>query len=226
MEELKISKVLSDKLNIDEINSKTIAYRINSFINACNLNIDINDYKKQSKIYENYYTTGLIFNQNCDNQLEIFATKKQSDDHGDYVHIAGENDDLIFSFDNFYEKKKINQKIVDIPFNIYINKMFEGLEYSVKMESTYNKEVCFTFVEEDGHELCFYANILEFSKILNLVKAFISNPENVIRTYQRIMNNKKVIFTNGDLDKSIDKDPEFEKPAGKIRKLYKRIMNS
>lgn len=221
-----ISEILSNELNIKEINDKTLAYRVNGFFYACNLNIEPSTYDKSIQIFHDIYANGLICHKGESSELIVYAIKRQSIDKGDFIHIVGEGEDIAFSFNNYYENKRIDRRIVEIPFDIYVNKIYEGLEYAISIESIINQEVKITLTEEDGNEIKFFANILDFGKVLNIIKAFVNNPEEVVRTYDEIFSKKKVKFTNGDLNKAIKYDEKLDKPVKGIAKVLKKITDN
>ena len=73
-------------------------------------------------------------------------------------------------------------------------------------------------------EVVFYANVLDFSTILKLVKSFVYNPVLVFNTYSEINEKYKTVLKTSDLNKGIMQDENLDKPVNGIRKKIKSII--
>ncbi len=223
MEKYSYCKELIDTYHIEELNSKTLIYRIDGFMEACNMNLENSICEKKISSFRTPY----INKTNHEDGIEYSVNFMYiyDCDKGNNFTVIGNYEDLDFAFINYYDKDKNKNRIGEIPFSIMIEKKVNDSIYNIEMNSTLAKQVEF-IIKKDDERLCFYANILDFSKILNLVNSFVTNPEIVFETYNEIMNKKKVVFTNGDLNKAIEEDERFEKPADKFVKKIKMITNS
>lgn len=220
MEEFDFSKIFSEEMHIKEINSKTLGYRINSFLKACNIDLKDKEYDKILKQYEHVFTRGLVYNYGETDQFTIYAVKQQDQRNGDYVHMYGYNKEFSFAFDNYYENRKLDKKIVDIPFNILIK--FNNINYGLRMETVFHKAVSF-MVTKDIQDLTFYNSVVDFEQILDIVSAFVTNPEEVYRIYSRIYNQKRIHFSTAELSIGTVNGEKFEKPSKKYVKKINDI---
>ena len=219
MEKINSSKILSDISLYGELNSKTLEYRVSGFLYACGVHKENNyEYKPLIDIENGKAQRGTTFCLNENDKLSVLVTKKRDSSYGDYINLEGESEDISFTFNNYYGNKKIDKKILEIPFFIEIR----NHDYILKIKTIEKERVEF-YIEDSS--ICrythFYANILDFSKILKLVKSFVNDPEFVYSTYEEIMDNKKVTFTNGDIAKAIENDDKLDKPISKIMKKIK-----
>ena len=163
----------------------------------------------------------------CDdnkNDLTVFASKIFSD-RGFLIHVEGNYENLEFSINNYIGKKNLDKKIREIPFSFHIKRYLDDSIYEIHMNTAFEKEIHFVFIK-DNKKMCFNANVLEFANILNLIKTFVINPEIVFNKYEEIIDNKRIMFTNGELNKPVETYEEFEKPASKLVKKIKKITNS
>lgn len=226
MGEFNFSKVLGACSYYDELNSKTLEYRINGFIYACNFNLDSDKCDKKRFLLDNMYYNGLVFNPEEDEECDFVIKRKYDVKNGDYFYMVGHSKDLNFVFNNYYGKKHIDNRVLDIPFDITLDKQFNDIVYQIIIETNSGINTKFIIIKENSEKLCFYANILDFSKVLNIVKSFVINPEIVYTTYNEIKNNKRIDFSNTELNEVINKDEKLEKPAGKFVKKLKMIANN
>lgn len=221
---------------VDDNNSvfhnNTLKYRINGFAHACRMeNLNLVE------------STGILFNtlgnkkHKDDNDIPIYLisiTKGKNEVKNIYFStIKGQYDDLSFVFTNYFTKKIMNKKIYDIPFEISLVKNVDKYIYDLSIETVNKEETRFTIRkyrelrnETLSSKLVFYANIMDFSNILKLVKSFVYNPELVFLTYNEINEQKKTIFTANSVNKGIMEDINLDKPCNKIAKLVKRITNT
>ena len=220
MEEFSFGKLFSEEMHIKELGSITMEYRVNSFLKACNLLLNDKEYDKILKQYEHTYTRGLIYNLGKENQISIYAVKQQDDKYGDYIHINGKTKNMVFSFDNYYEERKIDKRILELPYKMDIVKEYNNSIYEIKINAMYNGEFIFDITKDDN-TISFYINPIELHKMLKIINSFVNNPEVVYNTYNEIMYNKKFIFSSSDLNKGSINGIEFEKPKYKLVKKVK-----
>lgn len=231
MEEKKNEVNLADMNEI--LNNKTLRYRINGFAYACNMrDIAVSG------------DSGLLFNTNG---FDKYFNKENSDEHsyfislneydrlyGRCITLKGQYEDLTFTFINHCGKNlKLDKKIVDLPFYISLEKKIDNETYQFEIETVSGMRTKFSmtkyrnFKDYTLHDdLCFYANVMDFSKILKLVKGFVYNPQLGFNTYNEIIHQQSIVFTNSMLDKMVMQDEKLDKPMGKVKKIIKRITNN
>ena len=210
-------------------NNKTLIYRINGFARACNMhNIGV------------LGNSGVLFNtkkKSDDIKYYIVANTSLKSEKGYGVNLSGYYGDLNFTFTNYRDLNKdiskIDRKILELPFSISLFKNIDKDTYHLEIETVNDMETKFTITKSRDHKnkilsskVSFYANVLDFSKVLKLVKSFVYNPILVFNTYIEVVNNKKITITNSDLNKGIMQDECLDKPMGKIKKLVQRITNN
>lgn len=215
----------------DAFNNKTLRYRINGFAYACNMR-DIGITRRAGVLFNgsglNNYRNNKVINEHS----YFISTSESSDKKVKSVSLSGQYNDLSFSFVNYYDhEKKLDRKIVDLPFSISLEKKVDDYTYQfdVKTDNGDRVKFIFTKYKEDKNrtlrdEVAFYANVLDFSKILKIVKSFVYNPQLVFNTYNEIMQQQHIVFTNNMLDKMVMQDANLDKPMGKIKKKIKSIV--
>lgn len=223
MKKYSYCKDLREQYHVDELDSKTLTYRIDGFIDACGMNLEDSVFEKKISVTFAPYVSktsdvdGMEYNVNFAYHYDC--------DRGKYFVILGDYNDLSFMLANYYDKDKNYKKVIEIPFSLVVEKTINDFKYRISLESTFNQQVEF-IIAKDNETIHFYANIIDFSKVLNLVHSFVIDPEIVFNIYSEIINNKKVVFTNGDLNKAIEYDEKFEKPVNGIVKKLKFVTNN
>ena len=224
-------------------NNKTLRYRINAFAYACKME-DIKVMKNISVKNGGSYDeggSGVIFStdgfkgnkRTCEGPNYFIAVNKyDKGEFGKNIVLSGHYDNLSFSFINYYDNKKLNRKVVELPFKISLAKLIDNDNYKLDIETVNGYETKITFSKYREHKKRtisythdFYVNILDFSLVLKLVKSFAYNPELVFASYNEVLNNKKITFTNADMKKGIMQDNNLEKPIGKVKKIFKTIID-
>ena len=111
-------------------------------------------------------------------------------------------------------------------------KLVDNDNYILNIETVNGVETRFTFSKYREYKKriisytrTFYANVLDFSTILKLIKAFVFNPQLVFTTYNEIMDSKKKTLTGGDVKKAIIKDNNLDEPFGKVKKLMRKVID-
>ena len=216
---MNFSEVLKDVTFFEEFNSKTFNYRINNFLYACNYTFQRNKHEIIMPIIDSKYQRGVIFNKGDFDEVKVIPFKKYDLDKHDYIELDGQSSDMKFIFNNYYGNRKINNRVLEIPFSINIIKNVDGINYQIVMKSLEKEEVKF-FISSDTMErsLVFYANILDFSDILKITKSFVDDPKKLLNTYIYVRDEKRISFTNKDLEIGMNNDENFSKPKRKIKK--------
>ena len=227
-----MKKDMLDLAGMSELfNNKTLRYRINGFAYACNMQ-DIGILGNSRVIF------------NCAG-FDKYGKKKTNDEHSYFISVneqthhekkgvvlKGQYDDLTFTFINYYNKEKLDKKIIDIPFYISLEKKIDKDKYQFDIETVDGMRTKFSIIKCTEYknktlhdDLCFYANVTDFSKVLKLIKSFVYNPKIYFDTYNELVKKKKIVFTNSMLCKMAMQDENLDKPVGKVKKIMKKIMD-
>ena len=236
-----------DLASMDSVlNNKTLRYRVNGFAYACGMK-DIGATKLVA--IDTYWLNSLGPSKEVDvNNAAIFSTlgnkrtcegpnyfisinKNEHGLFGKNIIISGYYNDLSFAFTNYYDNKNIDKKVVELPFSISLAILIDEDNYTLNIETVRGVETKFTISKyrefkkrTTSRMQTFYANVLDFSNVLKLVKSFVYNPQLLFNTYNSIIESKKTVITNGDLNKGIMDDERLDKPVGKIKKKIKAII--
>lgn len=230
MEKFDLCCDLKDVMSVSELDSNTITYRINNFIYACNINIEDGVYK--SIVNGDAYKTARKELDNEDYITVSFLNNDTRKDNKSFI-LEGKVNDLTFAFINNYDSNVMKEDVKELPFNISITKNYNECEYSLKMESVDKIKVTFKISRkhnknpELNSQQSFHANILDFSKILRIVKAFNDNPQRLFKASEDIFYNEIAArFTNTQINKLGVRDKELDKPLSKIKKKIKFLLNN
>ena len=246
---------MDNKYNVDLsginrlFNNKTFNYRINGFAYACRiegvetlsnivLHADyVGGFRNMNKSDIEYGQTLLGKKKNGNSEIDYFFTATTAKDNNNIQSITlnGHYGDLRFTFTNYCKIKelyKLDKKVMDLPFSIHLAKAVDRDNYVLKIETVNGIETKFTYSKYREHKKrtisythSFYCNILDFESVLSFVKSFVYNPELAFSKCEEIRENKKVTYTENDLNKVVMKDANLEKPVGKVKKIVKTIMD-
>lgn len=222
MEKFDLCNDLQKVITTDELDSNTLKYRINNFIYACNIDLEegkyihiINDKSRHFCIKESVddkYRLSI-------NIMDYLFSRESRE-----FRLAGRNGNLFFEFINRYNDNVLRNKVMEIPFSIELD--INRGEYVLKTATVEGERVEFNLKKriENGYEhLRFFANILDFSNILQLVKSFVEDPKLVYDKYDEVIAEKKIVLTNTEVKKGMGSDESLEKPMNKI---LKKILNN
>ena len=211
----------------EELDSKTLKYRINKFIYACGM--DLSD----SLWVKDISSTNLpyIFKKKTDGDItySINFARDYDREKGRNFILIGEYNGLKLMFVNYFEKDKRNDIVNEIPFHILLSKEYKDAAYQLEINAGQNLKAKFIIKKNKESDILpsvvtFQANVNDFGKILKLVKSFVHNPDLVFRVYDEKLNSKEVIFTNKDLDAALVVDEKLDKPVSGIQKIIKKII--
>ncbi len=211
-----------DKSEMLAINSRTLHYRLKSFINACNMTSFMDNYNMLINGYE-YPELGDYVERP---KKQANLTWDYDEKIGDVIFFSGTYDNLKFMFANYLRNDKNTKKINNLPCYVKLVKTINDVSYELNIKTMDAPKHYFKLVKNESVKVEFYANILEFSKILNIVRAFVNDPEKVFNTYYEIIGKKIKTITNGDLNKVIEKEGKIEEPGNKFVKKIKMITNN
>ncbi len=227
MNEYNFVNDIKSKYRIDELESKTLEYRINGFIKACDMDLEKGVLSKDfshSNI-EYVYTK----NEEIEKPFDLKFFRSNNEKEGSSLTLMGNYNDIEVSFTNFTNKDKNYNKINELPFRLSIVKNFNDYIYTMDIVTIANPKVKF-IIRKNSEKMMlplvisFYANILDFSLILKLVKSFVVNPELVHTNYSEIIKQKSTGFTNGDLIKGITNDESLDEPVKGFKKLIRSLF--
>ena len=222
-------------------NNKTFTYRINGFAHACGMKeLDTSDRKtiKDGKVYYGY--NQVLFNkkrgrkEGSDTNYYIVVNTSNNNPYGYGVTISGYYDDLNFSFTNYYDlNKDLDRKIWELPFNITLYKNIDKDIFYLNIETVCDMQTKFTISKSREYKdktvssnISFYANILDFSNILKLVKSFVYNPKLMYTTYNEIIKSRKIVLNSNEINKGIMQDEALDKPVSKVIKKVNKIIDT
>ena len=217
--------------SISEVfNNKTFRYRINGFAHACKM-YDVGVVNRAGVIFNTAGFDKYGNPKTSDEHSYFIAVNEGFDQNNNSVTLSGEHDDLHFVFTNYYHKEKLDRKIVDLPFSLSLEKKIDEVTYKMNIETIEKQRTKFVITKSCefkdrtlNNNIVFYANILEFSTILKLVESFVYNPCLVFDSYSEMMEKMKVVFTTSMVGKVAMQDEELDKPCGKIKKLFGKIV--
>ncbi len=215
--------------NINEaFDNVTFRYRINGFAEACRMD-GLFPPKKAGVIFSTPDTSNLSDNE-YKHSYFISAGENQ-EAYGKSITLNGQYDELFFTFINVYNKERLDTRIVDLPFYISLEKKIDENTFKITMETIAKQRTKFTLSKscefQDrtiSNNIVFYANIMDFSTILKIVKSFVYNPCLVYNNYNEMMTKQKVVFTSSMVDKAAMQDENLDKPIGPIGKIFKKII--
>lgn len=229
MEEYDFTEEIKDKYKVEELNSKTLDYRINGFIKACNMDLSKSVCSKEITTHHLEYSK-LEYN-NQDNTDNNYSVKffKDTNDKGNYISISGNYNDLDFRFINYVDNDNNYNKIYELPFSVLLKKEKDIFNYDLEIVtlSKYNTK----FILRKNNEkmlipsiITFKANILDFGIILRLIKSFVNDPEQIFDEYNKTFKQKECTFNNKDITKSIIKDDTLEEPVKGLKKVIRNLF--
>lgn len=224
MDEYDYCEDIRVKYKVAELNSKTLKYRINGFLKACNMNLENSICTKDISDFKLEYV-------NKNNQEEQYNINfyLSYNDKGNNVTMSGDYNDLNFRYINYYDNDKNYNKINEIPFYIDLKKEYEDFKYELEV-ITLNKSRTRFIIRKSNDKMLlpyiimFQANVLDFSIILKLVKAFVSHPELVFKSYKDVMDKKNPTLTCGDLGKGIIEDDSLDEPVTGVKKIIRSLF--
>ena len=220
---------IKEKYNLKYLDSETLKYRIDGFIYACNMNLEDSECMQEMILSSTQYfqkeydSDDLKYLVNFSNQNDL--------EKGKNVALAGKYNDMEFAYFNYYDYDRNKNKINEIPFMIYLSNKCDKYNYLIRIETITGTMVKFRFIKYQDNvslssRLNFNVNVKEFSDVLKVVKAFVTNPEQVFRKYCEIMNQKEVVFSIEDLRNATSNDEKLENPMEKTRKKIKMMVNN
>lgn len=224
MNEYNFVNEIKNRYKVEELDSKTLEYRINSFIKACGINLE----------------NGIITKDISSNKLEYANIKCNEENYsinfyrtfsyelGSGFTLLGEYQDLELSFINYYKKDKNKKKINNLPFKISVDKKIDDCSYTLDITGNKNRVKFIISMNKAKSMLpsviSFYANVLDFGVILRLVNAFVTNPELVIDSYSEVIKKNSACFTNTDLYKGVSQDNSLDEPVEGIKKFVRTLF--
>ena len=119
MEDVNFCREVNNILNVKELDSKTLTYRINGFLLASSMNLDNGIYKYIVNNNHFHFAT----KKSCNDDYNVSISIMDYDNHHNKkVKLFGDYSYLQFEFINDYNKNVLRNKIIRLPFSITINK--------------------------------------------------------------------------------------------------------
>ena len=225
MSEYNLYEELKKKINVEDLNSKTLSYRINGFVYACNMKLEdagwFKCFTQNKKPYINKHE------DNKDVKYSINFGLSYDNQKGKFCAIIGKYNDLEVYFINYYDEDKKKDRINEIPFHISIKKGNNNSFYKLSINTMSRSSVYFDLEKKSEKErfpncLNFVAKNKDFSRILKLIKSFVDNPEIVFIAYNDVMSGKDIHFTKREMNAAIMEDKKLDKPTSKSAKILKK----
>ena len=231
---------------LSEINevfdNQTLAYRINGFARACNMNdLDLSRKRINNRIILKTRKKKLVENE--EGKLEyvylaegektkkdditvtetvyyIIVNPSDQSEFGNGLTISGFYKDLNFSFTNYYDPNaNLDDEVLELPFSIIVYKKTNNELYQMLIKTIDGAETLFELskiqeykTHSANERLSFYKNIEDFSEVLKVIKSFVYNPEFIFINSSEIIKSRKVCFTTEELNKSLMQDDGLDKP--------------
>ena len=226
MEEYDFCKEIMNIYKVEELNSETLKYRINKFIYACGM--DLTD----SIWSEDISKTNLPYvckkKSDGDITYNINFARDYDREKGKNFILIGQYNELKLMLVNYFEKDKRKDIVNEIPFHILLSKEYMEATYQLEIKNIHNLRAKFILKKNKANDMlpsivAFQSNVVDFGKILKLVKSFVYNPDLVFKVYDEKLNSKEIVFTNKDLDAALVVDDKLDKPMTGIQKIFKKI---
>ena len=229
MNEYDYCEEIKTQYKVEELNSKTLTYRINGFLKACNMNLENSLCKKDIRTHRlEYDTLEYVNKDDSEIKYSVILTKNTNDDKS-RMSLSGNYGDLKLSFSNYIDDDKNYDKISEIPFKVSLSKVVDIFKYDLEI-STVSKTRT-KFIIRKGNDkmivpyiITFQANVLDFSIILKIIKGFVINPELVFDSYSDVMNKKNPTLTCNDLSKGMVEDESLDEPVKGIRRVVRSLF--
>jgi hypothetical protein len=202
----------------DDLDRKTLEYRINCFIHACDIDLTESNWEKIiSEI-------GIPYINKTGSNHNISFAKTLDRRRGKNAVLIGKYRNLDFCFINYFGWDNKKRQIIEYPYSISLAKYIKEKAYCLKIDAIDTNEIKVNVIEssKDGtikQEIEFSSKYIEFNKVLKFIKGFVNNPELIFDTYDRETNND---FMN-ILNKVSIEDDELNKPEGMLKKLFKKL---
>lgn len=214
---------IKEQYHIEELDSATLAYRINGFLYACNMNVEDSICAKCISPTRVPYINKSNENEESDIKYNINFTRSYNRDFGKSFVLLGKYGDLNVLFINYFDKDTKKDRINEIPFEISVGKLCGGIAYQLDIKTISHGQARFVIKKSKEKEifpsiLNFDAKVNDFSRILRLVKSFVHNPELVHLTYKEVVNRKNICISSKELDIALVRDEKLNKPKTKIKK--------
>ncbi len=187
----------------DDFDNTTIEYRISGFINTCELDLSGSEYKKMFSPIGMTYVNKTLENDNMKYNINF---SRCIDEKGKYFIMIGKYNELDLLFANYYDKDRNKNIVHNLPFKVSLGKSFNNYTYLINIETIKHSQVKFDITKKSGEEnlfnkLTFYVNTKDFDMILKIIGKYIHNPEIFFNSCIEIMDKKKVVFNNQELNK-------------------------
>ena len=207
-------KELKEAFNRDVFDKMSIVYQLNGFVEACKMELE-EGYEKKGDPLSNIVVKDA---NNYHMQISFCEKSKKLD----YILIGGTYDDFRFDFYSFFNPRRVGQNTIsNMPFTIYIEKTEDVNNYYLSIDCKYYETKIAIGRknlknELDNDSVVFYNRREDSENSFALVNAFLCNPNRVLAMYSRIFGNKKVYFSNKEVDSAKYNDEFLIDEKGKL----------
>ena len=196
----KFIEEIKSQFGLNNLDSKTMIFRYNGFISACNMNLDNSKWNEKGVDTNNPYINK---ERNIDGEeYSINFTCGYETGKGKVLILLGTYGDLSMFLLNYCDKDIFKFKINEIPFKMKLKKTIDNNDYLLEIECDNTNSLCIFKITKNNYSLNFDGTI-KFDKILKIVESFTNNPEFVFDKYSEVINSKRFHFTDEELNSGL-----------------------
>lgn len=204
---------LKEKVSGDAINTPTMEYRINSFMEAYDMNLEKGMVEEEVNIDE---LREYLMLPTMVDECRLFTKKGKNSQYNvnamignsnriNFINIYGNYKNSSFEYVNLYNKKIMNKEVVENPYQLKVSRITENRVYDMIATKAKGKTK-FIFRsksienEYDRKEITFYSKRNDIENVLSILSNFVKKPEVVFTTYEKVMESKEVYFNGTEVD--------------------------
>lgn len=215
----KFIEEIKSQFGLNNLDSKTMIFRYNGFISACNMNLDNSKWNEKGVDTNNPYINK---ERNIDGEeYSINFTCGYETGKGKVLILLGTYGDLSVFLVNYCDSDTIKFRVNEIPFKIKLKKPKDNNTYLMEVDCDNNKSLCnfkYTRSDDKDKKILKFDGIISFERLLKIVESFVNDPEYVFNEYCNIIDNREIHFTKEELNKGIINEEKNDNQAIKKKK--------
>lgn len=208
--------------------SKTLRYRLKSFFDACNFQLE------EGKIEELGFKT-IVGEDKIKYCRDILKKKNNTDDYEliiernisqklNWLRIGGRYSNISFVFDNYYKRRIQNKDICNIPFSLEILLKNSDITYRFSAHKEigaiyYFISKCGVVNDVDIKTVNFFMSNTNFEFLLIVLMNFLENPDYTIDAYSKKVIDNGLFFKKGNI--FLENDVIIDEKGKKFEKVIK-----
>lgn len=210
---------IKKQFGLNNLDSKTMIFRYNGFISACNMNLDNSRWNEKGLDTNNPYINKERKIDGEDYSINFsvgYETGK-----GKVLILLGTYDDLSLFLVNYCDSDIIKFKVNEVPFKIKLKKPKDNITYLMEVDCDNNRSLCdfrYTRSDDNDKKIIKFDSIISFEKLLKIVESFVKDPEYVFNEYSNIIDNREIHFTKEELNKGIINEEKNDNQTVKKKK--------